>query len=203
MDEIWKPIEGYEGYYEVSNLGRVRSLERFIQRKGTHGGQTVHGKIKSQETNNKGYLMVNLMKNNRTRVVTVHRLVATAFVENPSPKEFVFVNHKDENTLNNRAENLEWCTPKYNSNYGTNIERIRNRSCEASGIHPVETIVTFPSGAVTIFPSMKNASKMLGVSKKLICDIRNGKRKSNVVNGMKIEFRSHDYTNLHLEDLPF
>lgn len=196
MDEIWKPIDGYEGYYEVSNLGRVRSLERVIQRKGQHGGMTIHEKIKSQEKNNKGYLMVNLMKNNRTRLVSVHRLVAAAFVENPVPDEYIFVNHKDENPSNNAAENLEWCTPKYNSNYGTVIERIREQTCKACGISPIKTIVTFPDGTVAMFPSMKNAAKEIGVSKKAIIDIKNGKRKSNVVNGMTVEFRTDDCADL-------
>ena len=108
--EIWKDIEGYEGYYQVSNLGRVKSL---------YG----NGKILSQSIE-KNYYKVRLCKNGVTKCFSVHRLVAFAFIENTNKENFTMVNHKDENKLNNYVENLEWCDCKYNLNYGTSKEKI-------------------------------------------------------------------------------
>lgn len=107
--EQWKPVKGYEGIYKVSNIGRVNSLK--------YGKE----KILKPGKNGSGYLFVYLWKNGKYKMFLVHRLVATAFL--PNPEGFEQVNHKDENPSNNCIENLEWCTPKYNSNYGTRTER--------------------------------------------------------------------------------
>lgn len=109
MNEIWKDIPGYEGKYEVSNLGRVRSL-KFNKTK-----------ILKQDTNKRGYKRVNLYKNGKKKNYWVHRLVAIAFISNPN--NYKEVNHKDENTSNNNVKNLEWCTREYNNNYGTRTKR--------------------------------------------------------------------------------
>ena len=125
MEEIWKPIEGFEGRYEVSNLGRVRSLDRIIKRDNGHGvnDARVKGRILSQKLNHKGgYCVVNINDNGRELTKYVHRLVAQAFI--PNPDGLPEVNHKDEDKQNNCVSNLEWCTPAYNSNYGTGHERM-------------------------------------------------------------------------------
>lgn len=106
--EEWKDIQGYEGLYQVSNEGRVKSL-KFGKEK------ILKGRISSN------YLLVCLRKNGKSRNKLIHRLVAEAFLENP--QNLQEVNHKDENKTNNHVENLEWCTPKYNSNYGTGHQR--------------------------------------------------------------------------------
>ena len=111
MDEIYKDIEGYEGLYQVSNLGNVKSLNYHNTKKE---------KILKPAIRN-WYLKVDLCKNNKKKTYFVHRLVAQAFIENPN--NYSFVNHKDECKTNNVVENLEWCTQKYNCNYGTGIER--------------------------------------------------------------------------------
>jgi hypothetical protein len=122
-NEVWKDIDGYEGYYQVSCLGRIRGVERTIV---NHLG--ISKKIKTQIINthptSNGYIMAVLCKNCITKNVIVHRLVAINFV--PNPHMLPEVNHKDENKNNNHYLNLEWCTHKYNSNYGTNILRRTN-----------------------------------------------------------------------------
>ena len=105
--EIWKDIKGYEGLYQVSNLGRVYGL-------------TAH-KLVKPHLNNKGYLKVDLYKSGKGRRFFVHRLVAETYI--PNPNNYPQVNHKDESKLNNCANNLEFCDGKYNINYGTGHER--------------------------------------------------------------------------------
>ena len=116
MTEIWKDIPGYEGIYQVSNLGQVRSLNY----KKT-------GKIKLLKlcANTYGYYSVTLRKNNFRKTGVVHRLVAITFIENEN--NLPCINHKDENKLNNNVNNLEWCDYKYNINYGTAIQRGVNK----------------------------------------------------------------------------
>ncbi len=105
MQEIWKDIEGYEGLYQVSNLGRTKSLKRkFVKEE----------KILTYTKNKKGYLQVSLAKNGKTKTERVNRLVAKTFI--PNPKNLPQVNHIDGNKLDNSIENLEWCDCKYNIN---------------------------------------------------------------------------------------
>lgn len=111
MNEIWKPVAGYEGIYEVSNLGRVRSLDREVaNRWGTT--KPVPGAIRTIAVKREGYCFVNLFRRSRGRPMYVHRLVAIAFL--PNPEGLPQVNHIDGDKLNNRADNLEWCTGKEN-----------------------------------------------------------------------------------------
>ena len=112
MIEEWRPIEGYEGLYEVSSYGRVRSLDKYV--KSGYGSYRLRkGKILSPGIRPDGYLVVSL----QYKMFRVHRLVAQAFILNPD--NLPQVNHKDENKANNRVDNLEWCDSKYNNNYGT------------------------------------------------------------------------------------
>lgn len=103
----WRNIKDYEGLYQVSNTGEVRS--------------SITGKILKQEKTNRGYLLTNLYKNGKRKKLLVHRLVAEAFIPNPS--NLPQVNHKSENKQDNRVENLEFCDSSYNINYGTRNER--------------------------------------------------------------------------------
>ena len=121
--EEWRDIEGYEGLYQVSNEGRVKSLERsYTERNGRKATHTLKERILRPSKNSKKYCSVMLSKNGSEKRYLVHRLVAQAFV--PNPNDYPAVNHKDENPKNNKVENLEWCTYEYNSNYGTRNERI-------------------------------------------------------------------------------
>lgn len=121
--EIWKPVKGYEELYEVSNIGRVRSKDRYVDLGAHHKGYLAlkKGKILNEKDNGNGYKSVHFTINRVTEDKYVHRLVADAFI--PNPYGLPQVNHKDENKWNNNIENLEWCTPKYNSNYGQNRKK--------------------------------------------------------------------------------
>ena len=110
--EQWKPIEGFENY-EVSNLGRVKSLNYH---------RTGKEKILKPSKNGSGYLLVDLYRNGKHKMFSVHRLVATAFL--PNPLGLPEVNHKDENKTNNVSINIEWCSAKYNINYGSHNEKV-------------------------------------------------------------------------------
>lgn len=115
----WRDIKDYEGQYQVSNTGLVRSLDRIV----CSGRQvnTIHGKVRKQNIVGKGYCQVLLCKNGKVKAFLVHRLVAQAFI--PNSNEYPCINHKDGNPLNNSVENLEWCTYKYNNEYNNRIER--------------------------------------------------------------------------------
>lgn len=121
MEEIWKPVKGYEGYYEVSNLGRVRSLDRTVIDKGGRH-QVKKGCIMKSRPDRQGYIIIALCKNKHYIHKCVHTLVADAFI--PNPDNLPQVNHKDEVKSNNVVDNLEWCTPKYNANYGDRNKKV-------------------------------------------------------------------------------
>ena len=123
--EEWRDIKGYEGKYQVSNLGRVKSL------KDSHGNY--REKILSNTPTKDGYLTVGLYKKGKSKPYKVHRLVAEAFIENTN--NHPIINHKDENKQNNRVDNLEWCTYQYNNTYGT---RTKRQSEKMKGVnHPM------------------------------------------------------------------
>lgn len=111
-EEIWKDIKNHEGLYQVSNLGRIRSLYNY-KRNGTNI-------LKPRLKHN--YYQIGLRKDSIRKWYQVHRLVAQAFI--PNPDNLPQVNHKDENKLNNNVDNLEWCTVAYNNTYGTRLQKV-------------------------------------------------------------------------------
>ena len=115
--EIWKPIENYEGLYEVSNMGRVKSLN--YRKTGKEG-------IRKAWKDRGGYLQVHLYKDGKVKRCLVHRLVATVFCENP--EGYDEVNHLNEDKTDNRAENLEWCNHSYNMTYNGRAKKVGKKA---------------------------------------------------------------------------
>ena len=118
--ELWKDIKGFEGYYQVSTWARVRSLDRWVVYPNK-SKRLIKGKILKPFVNNKGYKLVTLWLRQKAKHFQIHRLVAEAFILNPL--NLPCINHKDEVKDNNYPYNLEWCTVKYNNNYGTHTKR--------------------------------------------------------------------------------
>lgn len=125
--EIWKDIPEYEGLYQVSNFGRVKSFKR----KGNNKERI----LTASNNNTKKYWKVQLSKKDKIKHFSVHKLVALAFI--PNPENLPCVNHKDENKDNNHVSNLEWCTYQYNTNYGTRNERARNKMINGKLAKPI------------------------------------------------------------------
>lgn len=123
MMEEWReiPLKELSGRYEVSNYGRIRRVAR-VSYYSDGRKRKLEQKLLTPHVHPKGYMMINLSIGERSVTYKMHRLVAMTFIDNP--QGLPEVNHKDENKANNAADNLEWCTHKYNSNYGTRVQRI-------------------------------------------------------------------------------
>lgn len=157
LKEEWKPVVGYEGLYEVSNFGRVKALEKVRVSGRGYGLIRVYPE-KIMKTSDKAiYQKVVLRKDGKEKLKSVHRLVADAFI--PNPDNLPQVNHKDENKHNNHVDNLEWCTCRYNVNYGTcNDRRFEKHSKRAVAQY------TLDGKLVAIYPSIGKASKSTGIN---------------------------------------
>ena len=162
--EIWKDVVGYENLYKVSNLGNVMSF----------WGKTP--KLLKLKKDNSGYLRIELHICKRTRkCFLVHRLVAQAFL--PNPNNYPVINHKDENPLNNNVNNLEWCTQKYNCNYGTVRERLSRSLTNRKDLS--KPVLQFDKNGnfVKEYLSMSDAEKKTGIKHNNICRVCQGKLK--------------------------
>lgn len=151
---MWKPIKGYENLYEVSDMGEIRSLDR-ISPCGKGRCHLFKSKVLTPSSNGKGYTFVRLAKNGINKKHYIHRLVAEAFIDNGN--NYPIINHKDENRANNKVDNLEWCTYKYNSNYGNIKNKIANK-CS------IEIIQIFPDGKEKAWKSAREVERQLGIN---------------------------------------
>ena len=171
MEEQWKDIViesngvlyNFEGKYEVSNMGRVRSLNY----RGT--GEV---RLLTQRKNNSGYFQVSLYKNGKRIVFLVHRLVANAFIPNNNIDK-TEVNHIDEDKENNCVNNLEWCNKKYNMNYGTRCKRASKSMKEHKPTRKRKVVCIETS---QVFDTIKEAEEWLG--KGNISDCLSGRKNS-------------------------
>ena len=159
--EVWKDIAGYEGFYQVSNMGRVKRVEHTDKM-----GHTYKERILKQPKTPNGYLHVHLSKNEKTTWQLTHRLVAQAFCEKPDGCDIV--NHLDNNHANNSADNLEWTTYQGNMQWASKQGRMKAPAPKvvaasiAARIKPV--IAISKSGEEMFFPSIAEAERILGVS---------------------------------------
>lgn len=158
--EVWKPVLGYNSLYEVSSLGRVRSLPR----RGTTGRILKPAKVR------KGYLQVLLCKDGTEKWHKVHRLVAQAFI--PNPNNYPCVNHRDENPENNCVDNLEWCDYSYNNTYGTRIKKILAKTTK-----PILQIDSC-GNIIKEWSSNREVCRVLGYNTGSLSMCCNGKRKT-------------------------
>lgn len=167
MNEIWKNISGYEGYYQISSLGEVRGLERKVKSsRSTSGYRTVKSKIIKARIDKYGYKTVILRKNNKDQHFTIHRLVATHFIENPS--NLPSINHKDENKLNNIYTNLEWCTVGYNNLYNDRQNKIVSILRSKDFGNPKVVQINLLTGESKVYKSLHEASTKTGFSRQEI-----------------------------------
>lgn len=171
MIENWKDIEGYEGRYQISNYGRVRSLPRKVR----FGNQTrlVGGKILKHKVKRGGYAFIQLRIDLKERDFHIHRLVAKSFVK--GYQEGLDVNHIDGNKLNNKATNLEWCTRKQNIFHSIYILK-QSRRCKAVQSHD-------DNGRIHRYVSITDASRQTGISHKRIANCL--KQENSTVGGLK------------------
>lgn len=173
MKEIWKDVPGYEGLYQVSNLGRIRSYEKY-KRAGRHTSvYYCPSKIIKSFSAGVGYQRVNLFKDRKGRQLSVHRLVAMAFI--PNPDNLPQVNHKDEDKTNNRLDNLEWCTAKYNSNYGTHPYRLTVKGRKKPKKSKEVGQYTKSGELIGTYPSICEASRKAKVDRGSISNAINGR----------------------------
>lgn len=192
MEEQWRDIKGFEGFYEVSNLGRVKTKPRKILQHYKYNSRIFIVKERILKQHNlKGYYAVSLWVNNKMYNKQVHRLVALTFIDNPN--NYPVVNHKDGNKLNNRIDNLEWCTYSHNTNeaYRLGLNNISEKHIEHMrnlGLKSGKKIaqIDLNGNVVKIYDSGRQASLELGISQGNISQCCNGKR--NICKGFKWKY---------------
>lgn len=169
MREIWKDIKGYEGLYQISNLGVVRSLDRI-----TPDGKHIKGRLLKPHSNGR-YIQYALCKDNKVKHLNAHRIVAEHFI--PNPDNLPCINHKDENGFNNCVENLEWCTQKYNVNYGTGIQRRIESQTNHLSFSKIVLQYTLDGVFIAEYPSTMEIQRKLGFANQHISRCCRGKQK--------------------------
>lgn len=173
-NEIWKDIQGYEGFYQVSNLGRVRSMDKpyFVDKPHI----IRKGKILRLRRQRNGYLKIGLLKGGIQKWYNVHRIVADAFI--PNPDNLPYVNHKDENKANNIASNLEWCTPSYNIHFGDAIKKLSKAKTNHPAMSKAVVQIDMYGDIVAEYLSANEAARMTGIKQGTISSCCIGKTKS-------------------------
>lgn len=176
-DEIWKDVVGYEGLYQVSNIGRVRSLDRTVFNNGNKSMNLIKGCMMNPRRIRDTYLIVNVCRDNIHKKLFVHRMVATAFIPNPENKEQV--NHIDHDKLNNHVSNLNWMTRQENHQYAVSEGRFKNMT--KRGRLTKEEILHIRKKEM---PRMEYV-KLYGVCSSTIRNVQSGKCGKRVLTALK------------------
>ena len=167
--EVWKSIKGYEGLYEISSFGRVRSCERRVEyfnpKYNKITGHKIESKIKKPSTKDNGYLQITLYKNNKGKNCYIHRLVAEAFIPNPLNKRTV--NHKDFDVANNNINNLEWCTYSEQEKHKADNGRLAPKNTR-------KIIVTYNDNTSIESDNICKSARILGIHRDTIYNIIKG-----------------------------
>ncbi len=173
---MWREVDGFEGYYEVSDTGEVRSVDRYVKNtRGRHAGieRFLHGAIMRQTLNtcnngSGGYYVVNLHKNGMSSVIPVHSIIAKAFI--PNPDNMPTVNHIDGNKQNNEISNLEWVSYSDNNTHALRLGLRSPRGCRVS---------QYSKDGVFLreYKSVSEAARISGVSRGMISHCINGRLK--------------------------
>lgn len=163
MNEIWRNIDGFENLYQISNLGRVKSL-------GNGNSNNSKERILKPGNIGNGYLFVHLWKEGKRKKYLVHRLVASAFLENPN--NLPQVNHINENKTDNSVKNLEWCSSEYNCNYGSRNERMA--TIRKKPIYSINKT----TNEITYYQSTIDAERITGIYHSSIYNCLKKNRKS-------------------------
>lgn len=179
MEEFWKDIKGYEGVYRVSNLGRVKSLDRIDS-----SGKKRSGRMMKPGYVGKGYLQIQLHINGKPKHFRVNRLVAQAFLPNTDNKPQV--NHIDEDKTNNRIDNLEWTTSTENINFGS-----RNSKVAKANSKPIKVI--YRDNTYELWDSATEFAKEFGISQGYINDVLRGRHETAY--GMRFVYAKGDEIN--------
>lgn len=178
--EVWKDVVGYEKYYQVSNEGRVRSLDRLTN--NVNGCFVRKGRVLKQGVNRTGYNFVMLTdKDGKVKNCKVHRLVAITFIENPFNKKTV--NHKDGNKTNNLLDNLEWAT--YSENMQHAVDNGLKRDCFKN---KKVAKLTLNDEVIEVYNSLKQAAEMNGINSKTISKVCTGYRNYKTSHGFKWKY---------------
>ena len=172
--EEWRSIEGYEGLYQVSSLGRVRSCDRFVN---SNGGTRLHkGKVLKPGMYRVGYLHVVLCKEGKPTAFSVHRLVYEAF--HGKIPEGMQVNHIDEDKSNNSLNNLNLMTPKENTNWGTCIERRAKSMINHKSLSKAVVQYDLQGNFIAEYPSVCETGRKLGIKQGNISSALKGRIKT-------------------------
>lgn len=172
-NEVWKDIQGYEGFYQVSSLGRIRSLDKPYFKGKPYIRK---GKILVQKLQRNGYMKIGLLKNNIQKWHNVHRIVAGAFI--PNPNNLPYVNHKDEDKANNAVLNLEWCTPSYNIHFGNAIKKLSQAKKNHPRMSKIVVQYDMQGREIAEYPSANEAARETGIKQGTISSCCIGKTKS-------------------------
>lgn len=183
LNEEWKPVGSYEGIYEVSTFGRVRSVERNVKlnRMGTIVNRHLKACLLKLGIMKIGYVSVRLSKNGKEKLCLVHRLVAEAFIQNPYG--FKYVNHKDEDKTNNNVSNLEWCSQEHNANWGTALLKSMHKNRNRKDLSVKVAMLDKDGKVVRRFDSMNDAGRIMHIHSSIVSAICSGKRKIPDKNG--------------------